>query len=76
MDPFQPEDKNQTADLQHLLDGLHQNFKEAVTNARGKRLDLNAKDLFEGQVWCVAVTLLGQACRLAVHAGQPSVAVL
>lgn len=71
MDPFQPEKEEDKVDLQHLLDGLHENFKEAVTSARGKRLDLNAKDLFEGQVWCVRAGAAGaQGAHILLRAAS------
>jgi protease-4 len=49
-DPFLPEDPEQTAHLQQMLDEVHQHFIEAVKQGRGDRLS-QQDDLFSGLIW-------------------------
>lgn len=49
-DPFLPEDSNQRAHLQAMLDQVHQHFIDAVKTGRGDRLQENP-DIFSGLVW-------------------------
>ncbi len=50
LDPFSPEDPEQTEFFQALLDEVHQQFIEAVQRGRGERLQ-NDPELFSGLVW-------------------------
>jgi len=49
-DPFLPENPEQTAHLQQMLDEVHQHFIDAVKQGRGDRLSPQ-EDLFSGLVW-------------------------
>ena len=49
-DPFLPEDPEQTAHLQQMLDEVHQHFIDAVKQGRGDRLS-QQDDLFSGLIW-------------------------
>jgi len=49
-DPFLPENPEQTAHLQQMLDEVHQHFIEAVKQGRGDRLS-SQDDLFSGLIW-------------------------
>ncbi len=48
--PFTPENKEQTAMQQQMLDEVHQQFINAVKSGRGKKL-ANDPDLFSGRYW-------------------------
>ena len=50
LDPFIPEQPEQVAHLQGLLDDIHQQFIEAVKRGRGERLS-GDEALFSGLVW-------------------------
>ena len=50
LDPFLPEQSEQRAHLQTMLDQVHQHFINAVKTGRGDRLQQN-QDLFSGLVW-------------------------
>ncbi|MFP4244064.1 MAG: S49 family peptidase [Ectothiorhodospira sp.] len=50
LDPFQPVDPVEQDHIQGLLDGIHQQFVEAVREGRGERLAEDS-DLFTGLVW-------------------------
>lgn len=49
-DPFSPENLEQRAYMQTLLDEIHQQFIEAVQKGRGERLKVH-EDTFSGLVW-------------------------
>lgn len=49
-DPFLPEQIEQKAHLQSMLNQVHGHFIDAVKQGRGDRLDEN-KDLFSGLIW-------------------------
>ncbi len=49
-DPFLPEDRDQKAHLQQMLNEVHQHFIEAVKNGRGDRLAIT-EDIFSGLIW-------------------------
>jgi protease-4 len=49
-DPFLPENPEQTAHLQQMLDEVHQHFIDAVKQGRGERLS-QQDDLFSGLIW-------------------------
>ena len=49
-DPFLPEDRDQKAHLQQMLNEVHQHFIEAVKNGRGDRLAIS-EDIFSGLIW-------------------------
>jgi len=49
-DPFLPENAEQTAHLQEMLDNIHQHFITAVEQGRGDRLKQDP-DLFSGLIW-------------------------
>lgn len=52
LDPFQPQNPEQQAHFQHLLDQVHEQFINAVKQGRGERLDADAHPgLFSGLVW-------------------------
>lgn len=50
LDPFRPENPEDVARLNTLLNGLHANFIAQVKDRRGSKLDTKA-DLFTGEVW-------------------------
>lgn len=50
LDPFSPEDSQQAAFFQALLDEVHQQFISAVQRGRGERLQ-DDSELFSGLVW-------------------------
>ncbi len=50
LDPFSPEDSQQAAFFQALLDEIHQQFISAVQRGRGERLQ-DDPELFSGLVW-------------------------
>ena len=50
LDPFSPQDEQQKAYLQAMLDEIHLQFIEVVKQGRGKRLKEDA-DTFTGLVW-------------------------
>ncbi|WP_158969127.1 S49 family peptidase [Chachezhania sediminis] len=50
LDPFVPENEEDVARLQDLLEEIHANFKAHVTDRRGAKL-VSGKDLFTGDVW-------------------------
>ncbi len=50
LDPFSPSEQAQTEHLQRMLEGVHEQFIEAVRLGRGDKLDEN-EDLFSGLVW-------------------------
>ncbi len=49
-DPFLPEDAEQKAHLQKMLNEVHRHFIDAVKQGRGERLSQQA-DLFSGLIW-------------------------
>jgi protease-4 len=49
-DPFLPEDVEQKAHLQQMLNEVHQHFIDAVKQGRGEKLSQQA-DLFSGLIW-------------------------
>ena len=49
-DPFLPEQSEQRAHLQAMLDQVHQHFIDAVKTGRGDRLQED-QDLFSGLIW-------------------------
>lgn len=66
--PFLPENKEQTAMQQQMLDEVHQLFIDAVQRGRGAKL-VNDPDLFSGRYW------IGQdALKLGLIDGYGSVA--
>lgn len=66
--PFLPENKEQTAMQQQMLDEVHQLFIDAVKRGRGAKL-VNDPDLFSGRYW------IGQdALKLGLIDGYGSVA--
>lgn len=50
LDPFLPENKQQTQHLQAMLDQVHKHFVTAVKDGRGDKLNDNP-DLFSGLIW-------------------------
>jgi protease-4 len=50
LDPFLPEQSDQKAHLQAMLDEVHGHFIAAVKQGRGDRLEEN-EDLFSGLIW-------------------------
>ncbi|MCV6586707.1 MAG: S49 family peptidase [Marinibacterium sp.] len=50
LDPFRPENEEDVARLQVLLDDIHGNFKSHVSDRRGDKLD-PTQNLFTGEVW-------------------------
>ena len=63
LDPFRPENPEDVARLNTLLNGLHANFIAQVKERRGSKLDTKA-DLFTGEVW-----LARQAAELGLIDG-------
>ncbi len=49
-DPFLPEQREQKAHLQSMLNQVHGHFIDAVKQGRGERLD-QTEDLFSGLIW-------------------------
>ena len=49
-DPFLPENSNQKAHLQAMLNEVHQHFIQAVKDGRGERL-VDQADIFSGLIW-------------------------
>lgn len=49
-DPFLPEQREQKAHLQSMLNQVHGHFIDAVKQGRGERLD-ETEDLFSGLIW-------------------------
>ena len=50
-DPFKPQNEEDKAITQKLLNALHINFKNQVKNARGDKLKAPDSTLFNGHVW-------------------------
>lgn len=50
LDPFRPENAEDVARLKGLLEDIHVNFKDHITDRRGARLP-DDRDLFTGEVW-------------------------
>ncbi len=50
LDPFSPAKAEENAYMQRLLNGVHQQFIDAVRAGRGKRL-IESKETFSGLVW-------------------------
>jgi protease-4 len=50
MDPFSPQQPQQRAHAQALLDDIHQQFIEVVREGRGKRLK-ETPEMFSGLMW-------------------------
>ncbi|HGG60580.1 MAG TPA: signal peptide peptidase SppA [Gammaproteobacteria bacterium] len=51
LDPFRPENPEQRAHLQNMLDQVHQLFISDVKAGRGDRLKTDAPGLFSGLIW-------------------------
>lgn len=51
MDPFKPTDEKNIEHIDSLLQEIHGQFKKAVTDGRGDRLNIDEKTLFSGLVW-------------------------
>lgn len=51
LDPFLPEDPQAIADLEEMLDGVQQQFIDAVEAGRGERLNANHEMIFSGRTW-------------------------
>nr|VFK29838.1 MAG: protease-4 [Candidatus Kentron sp. MB]VFK35809.1 MAG: protease-4 [Candidatus Kentron sp. MB]VFK76445.1 MAG: protease-4 [Candidatus Kentron sp. MB] len=51
LDPFSPQNPQQTAHLQSVLEEIHQQFIDAVKKGRGDRLQGQDDQLFNGLVW-------------------------
>lgn len=50
LDPFRPENPDDVARLKTLLEDIHVNFKDHITERRGDKLPADL-DLFTGEVW-------------------------
>lgn len=50
LDPFRPENPEDVARLKKLLDDIHVNFKDHITDRRGAKLPED-QDLFTGEIW-------------------------
>lgn len=50
LDPFSPQDPQQRAHVQRLLDDIHQQFIQVVRDGRGDRLK-ESPDIFSGLMW-------------------------
>ena len=51
LDPFLPQDPEAEAHLQDLVDRIHQQFENAVKEARGDRLTALDEEVFDGRIW-------------------------
>ncbi len=49
LDPFQPQQKEDVARLEKILEQIHANFKTQVKNRRGDKL--SDENLFTGEIW-------------------------
>jgi serine protease SohB len=54
LDPFRPEDPEDVERLKRIQRGVHANFIDHVTRARGDRLNGDDDTLFSGDVWLAA----------------------
>ena len=63
LDPFRPEDPEEVARLQRLLDQMHAAFIGHVRDRRGEKLDA-AADIFTGEFW-----LGGESVKLGLADG-------
>ncbi len=54
LDPFRPEDPDDVARLLRVQKGVHANFIDHVTRARGGRLNGAEETLFSGDIWLAA----------------------
>ena len=54
LDPFRPEDPEDVARLLRIQKGVHANFIDHVTRARGGRLNGDEATLFSGDIWLAA----------------------
>lgn len=50
LDPFRPEKPEDVARLKALLEDIHVNFKDHITDRRGSKLP-ESQDLFTGEIW-------------------------
>lgn len=50
LDPFRPEEPDDVARLKSLLEDIHVNFKDHVSERRGSKLSTE-QDLFTGEIW-------------------------
>jgi signal peptide peptidase SppA len=57
LDPFKPEDPEEVARLQAILDQTHGHFKAYVRERRGARLQGDPEALFTGEFWTGEVAL-------------------
>ena len=64
LDPFRPEDPDDLERLKRIQKGIHGNFIDHVTRARGDRLQGDEETLFTGDVW-----LAGEAEQLGLIDG-------
>jgi len=64
LDPFRPEQPDDLERLKAIQQGVHANFIEHVTAARGDRLSDAADTVFSGDIW-----LAGEAQRLGLIDG-------
>lgn len=51
LDPFRPQDPDDVARLNAILQEIHDGFKATVRERRGSRLKANDSEVFEGQIW-------------------------
>ncbi len=51
LDPFRPQDPEDVARLQRILEEIHAGFKSQVRERRRGRLEASDAELFEGQIW-------------------------
>lgn len=51
LDPFQPEDPEAVDHVQGVLDDIHAQFKNAVIEGRGDKLEASNKELMSGLYW-------------------------
>lgn len=56
LDPFSPQDAQQKAHAQKMLDDIHQQFIEVVRKGRGKRLK-ETPEMFSGLMWTGAQSI-------------------
>jgi signal peptide peptidase SppA len=70
-DPFRPERPEDAARLEALLEELHAEFRNWVTERRGPKLKLPAREVFTGRFWPGRRAVeLGLADRLGDAAGE------
>lgn len=51
LDPFLPQESEHVAHVRGMVDGIHQQFIDAVREGRGERLQAAGSEVFSGLIW-------------------------